>query len=163
MSPPSVIGLIIRPSVTILKIKIISVGAVCTDVCALFIAFRIFINAFPIHPLIKGTAMVEDSVQNHLHASFVSLFHHLGKKRIACFQVLFVGHAGNILACKPVFLLPGRQKLSLFPNNLTEMRVNIIIILNIILMIGGGYKQGVKVNHFHAKVLQIIHLFQYTL
>ncbi len=43
------------------------------------------------------------------------------------------------------------------------MRVNIVIILNVIFVIGGRNKKRVKINHIHAKFFQIIHLFQNSL
>ena len=42
------------------------------------------------------------------------------------------------------------------------MRIYVVIILDIILVIGRGDKQRIKVDDFHAKFFEIIHLFEYT-
>ena len=36
------------------------------------------------------------------------------------------------------------------------MRVNVVIILNVIFVIGGGYKQRVEINNLHAQILEIV-------
>ena len=52
------------------------------------------------------------------------------------------------------------QQLSPVFHDLPYVRVNIIIILYIILMIGGRNKQRIKINHINPQILQIIHLFK---
>ena len=48
-------------------------------------------------------------------------------------------------------------------NDHTHMRVDIVIILNIIFMIRGRHKQRIKIDHVHAQILQIVHLVEHTL
>ena len=48
-------------------------------------------------------------------------------------------------------------------DNFSNMRINVVIILNIIFVIGRRNKQGIKINNINAKILQIIHLIKYTL
>ena len=43
------------------------------------------------------------------------------------------------------------------------MRINIIIILNIILMVTWGDKYRIQVNNLYSKILQVIQLIQNTL
>ena len=163
MSPPAVVAWIIGPAVGIMEIEIASVGTVLTHISALFIPFGIFVNSFPVQPLIKGTAMVEYTVYNNVHPPFMGFLHHPDKQFVACFQIGIIRHPVHIFCGKPIFPLPRRQQLPLFLHNFTEMRVNIIIILNIIFMVGRRNKQGIKIDNLHAQLLQIVHLIQYSL
>ena len=43
------------------------------------------------------------------------------------------------------------------------MGINIIIVLNIIFMVGGGDKQRIEINHLYTQVLEIIHFIQHSL
>ena len=66
-----------------MEIKIIPVRTVCADISTLVIAFRILVNTFSIHPFIKGSAVVEHTVQYDSHASAMRLCHYLGKHLVA--------------------------------------------------------------------------------
>ena len=163
MSPPAIICTVIRPRMIIKKLKIIVIRTILTDIGALFISGRILINTLSVHPFIKGSAMIKHTIQNDLHATLMSLRHHLCKKLIAGFEIFLIGHAVNISGCFTILLLIGTQKLSLVMDNFSNMRINVVIILNIIFVIGRRNKQGIKINNINAKILQIIHLIKYTL
>ena len=163
MSPPSVIGIVIGPCCLIVEIKVIPIRAVSTDIGTLVISFRIFINALFVHPFIKGSAVIEDTVEDDTHASVMCLCHHLCKQFVAGFQIRLVGHTVDIAGSKPVLTLSVRKQVSLITDDFPKMGINIVIVLDIILMIGWGDKQWVKVNDLYAQILQIIHLVQHTL
>ena len=83
MSPPSVIGIVIGPCCLIVEIKVIPIRAVSTDIGTLVISFRILIDALSVHPFVKGSAVVEHTVQYDSHASAVRLCYYLGKHLVA--------------------------------------------------------------------------------
>lgn len=117
MSPPSVIGIVIGPCCLIVEIKVIPIRAVSTDIGTLVISFRIFINALFVHPFIKGSAVIEDTVEDDTHASVMCLCHHLCKQFVAGFQIRLVGHTVDIAGSKPVLTLSVRKQVSLITDD----------------------------------------------
>ena len=105
MPPPAVISAVIRPFMIIIKAEIIMVGTFLCDISPFLITFHIFIDSFFVYPFIERTAMIEDAVQNHSDASSVRLFHHFGKKSVACLQIFFIGYTVNIFCGKTVLML----------------------------------------------------------
>ena len=158
MPPPAVIRTVIWPSVIVMKLEIIMIFAVLRDIGAFFVSFRMFVDPLSIHPFIKGATVIEYSVQNNLHASSVRFFHYFRKKSIACLQIILIGYSVYISCGKTVLMLIVSKQLSFVMNDPAEMRINIVIILNIILMIGRRDKQRIKIYDIHTKILQIIHL-----
>ena len=79
---------------------------------------------------------------------------------VAGLKVRTVCHSVNVLCGITILLLSLRQKLALILHNFAEMRVDIIIILNIIFVIGRGDKQGIEVNGIYSKLLKVVHLVQ---
>ena len=163
MSPPAVVGRIVRPSVLIIELEVLMIRAVLIHISPLFIAFRILVDSLTIQPLVKGTTMVKYPIQYHANASFMSFLHYFCKKCITCFQILQIGHSVDITGGILVFILPVLQQFSLIVNDLTKMGIDIIIILNIIFMVRGRYKKRVKIDDLNPKILQIIHFIQNTL
>ena len=135
MSPPAVIEFIVRPAVFIMELKKAVIRAVSTDKCAFFVARLIFIDPFPIQPFVKGSTMVKYTVQDHFHASFVDRFHQLDEQLIAGFQIFFVGHTVNISFGMGIVFVPVCQQIALVMNDLSKMRIHIVIILNVILVV----------------------------
>ena len=163
MPPPAVITGIIRPTVLVMKQKIIMIGTTLRNISAFFIAFCIFIDAFSVHPFVERTTMIKYTVQNYLNPSFVGFLHHLCKKRIGGFQICFSRYPPDILRSKTIFFLSVRKKLSPVVHNLSNVRVYIIIILYVILMIRGRNKQRIKIENLDSQILQVIHFIQNTL
>ncbi len=135
MPPPSVIRMVIRPCFLFVEIKIIMVRAFPVHISPLFVPFRVLINPLSIHPLIKGTTMVKHAIQNDPHTPSMGFRHYFGKQFIACLQIRLVCNTVNIPLGKTVFM-PRLQQLPFVHNYFPEMRVYIIIILNIVFMIG---------------------------
>ena len=92
--------------------------------------------------------MVHDAVHDHTHTAAMDLFHKLDKKLIGCLQIFFVGNAGGIVAIL---------------DDDTVVRIDIIVILGVILMIGGGHKDGIQIQYFYAQVLEIIQFVPHAL
>ena len=79
--------------------------------------------------------MIKYSVQDNLHPSPVNLFHKFNKKLIACLQVLLIGYTADIARCMRILSIPVLKKFSFILYNLSEMRIHIVIILDIVLVI----------------------------
>ena len=163
MAPPAVVIRIIGPAVLIVKFEKAPVGAVCGDIGSLFIARLVLIDPLPVQPFVKGAAVVENAVQNDFHSTFVGLLHEMGQKLVAGFQIFRIRHTLNVFGRMGIIIIPGGQALPAVVNDLPKMRVYGIIVLNIILMVGGRYKDGVKINYLHAQILQVVHLVQNAL
>ena len=146
MSPPSVIASVVRPGVRIFIVKFeeIPVRAVRGNIGSRLVGSFFQINLFPVHPFVEGPAVVEDSVKNHFHATFVDLFHHMGEKFIAGFQVFPACRADLIFGCLAVVRTAFRQNLSSVFHDPAKMRINIVIVLNIVLMVEGDTNSGLK-------------------
>ena len=81
----------------------------------------------------------------------MGLLHKLRKKIISRFKVMPVSCSYNIF----VFIAVGYY--------FSEMRVYMLIILNVIFMIAGRYKNRIQIYHFYAKVMKIIQLIHNAL
>ena len=93
----------------------------------------------------KGTAVIEYTVNNYPHSSLVTSSHKISKKGITGFQILPVG-TSNAIPCRiSVFRIPLLQKLSAVLHNHPQMRIDMIVVLRIVFMIGGRDKQGIKI------------------
>ena len=79
--------------------------------------------------------MVKYTVQDHFHASFVDRLHQLDEQLIAGFQIFFVGHTVNISFGMGIVFVPVCQQIALVMNDLSKMRIHIVIILNVILVV----------------------------
>ena len=163
MTPPAVIGLVIRPGRLILEIKVVAIRTVAVNVGAGLISLRIFVDALAVEPLIKRAAVVEHAVQNDLHAAAMRLLHDLRKQLVAGLKIRLVRHAVNISGRLAILALALGKKLPVVRNDLAKVRIDIIIVLNVIFVIGRRNKEGIEVDHLDAKVLQIIHLVDHAL
>ena len=160
--PPAVIGTVVWPCPFIMERKVFMVRTFPVHIGSLLIPLLVLIDPFPVHPFIERAAMIEYAVQYHFHSPPVSLCHHLRKQFIAGLQIYLIGHTVNVSGGVPI-LLSMPEQFSLIRHNLSDMRIYIIVILNIIFMIGRRYKQRIKINHIYPKILQIIHLIQHAL
>ena len=137
--------------------------AVLRYIGALLIPGLILIDLFPVQPFIKRTAVIEYTVQDHFHPSFMDLFYKSDKESIAGFQIHLICNSLNIFCSMGVIFIPFRQDLSSIFYNLSIMRIDIIIVLTVVLMIGRRYKQRVKIDHIYSQILQIIQFIQNSL
>ena len=96
MSPPAVIGRIVRPLPRILKLEEASVRTFRIYICTLVVTLLIFIYTLSIEPFIERTAMVKYTIKNYLHAPFMNLIDQLYKKSITCFKIFLAGNSVDI-------------------------------------------------------------------
>ena len=152
MPPPSIIVRIIRPSILVAESEEMTIWAVCRNISSRFISILAFINSFSVYPFIKGTTVIKDTVQDNPHSSLMKFFHKFYKQRIAGFQILLIRHAFLILCSEMVFFLAFRQDFSTVFYNFSKMRIDIIIILYIVFVVGWRDKQRIEVNSFYPKI-----------
>ena len=134
--PPALIIAVVWPLSLLPELEKASVRAVRRHICPLFVAFCILIDAFPVHPLIERSAVVEHTIEDHLHSPSVRLRHHFGKQFIGRLKVRLVRHTIHIPGRQTILIRSLRQKLSHILHDPSKMRIDIIIILNVIFMIG---------------------------
>ena len=142
----------------IIKLKKRVIRTVLRHIRARLIALSGLVNPLAVQPLVKRTTVVENAVQNHLHAALVRLLHQVDKQFIARLQVRLVRHTVNIPRCPHIVLVARPEQIAFVGDNLSEMRINIVIILNIILMVRWRNKHRIQINDLHTEILQIIHL-----
>ena len=98
----------------------------------------------------KRAAVIEYAVNYDAHSSLVTGCDKVLKKAVACFEIFPVCTAHAIfLGFSIVRFLFGKHS-AVIPHNAAKMRINMVIILCIILMIGGRDKERIKIQHFHA-------------
>ena len=107
--------------------------------------------------------MIEHAVQNHLDPSAVGLLHEPGKEPVAGLQVLPVGSPDHIAARIPVVLRIRLHQTALIPYQNAEMGVNMLVILAVVLVIGGGDENRVEIDSLNPQALKVIQLIPYAL
>ena len=98
MSPPAIVTSVIRPCILIMELEKVIVRTVLADIGSRFIACFTTVDFFTIQPFIKGTAMIKYSIQDDTDAPLVCFLYQRCKKFIACLQIPFIRHAGDIAA-----------------------------------------------------------------
>ena len=163
MSPPAIVCAVVWPLPRVLELEETSVRALIIHISALLISLLILVNTFSIQPFVKRTTMVKYTVQDYTHAALMNLLHKLCEQLVAGLQIRLICHTHNILAGFLIDLAALRQTFSAILDDLSKMRIYIIVILNIIFMIGWRNKNRIQINDIHAKSLQIIKLIHNTL
>ena len=155
MAPPAVICPVFRPRLltVIVKLKKTVVRAVSGKIRSRLIIPGPLVNFFCIQPFIKGTAVIKHAVQYHLHPPAVNLLNQFRKQCIACFQIFLRPGTDLVHRRITVALRALRKRRASVFDDPSVMRIDIIIILNIILMIGWRYKNRVEINNFYTKIL----------
>ena len=90
----------------------------------------------------------------------MNFFHKIGKKSIRSLQIFLIYHTLAVFCRVAVVIVTIRQRLTTIFDNHCKMRIDIIVILCVILMIGRRYKNRIEVNCFNTKLLQIIKFIQ---
>ena len=107
--------------------------------------------------------MIEHPVQDHPHPPPVHLFNQTDEQTVAGFQIADITHTLLVFRRTDIILRAIRQNLAAIRRDHTVMRIDIIIILNIVLMVGRRYEKRIKINHINPQILQIIKLIHYPL
>ena len=163
MGPPPVIGSIVRPPVLVAEIKIGPVGTVRSHISARRVSFLALVDPLSVHPFIKGSAVIEYSVQNDPHTSSVDLLHQFCEETVAFLQISPVCHPADIFSRAGVVLVSRMQKVSAVLHDLPVMGIHIVIILAVIFMIAGRNENRIQIKDFHAQILEIIQFIHNTL
>ena len=125
-------------------------------------AHGLAIYALPIHPAREGTAVVEHAVQYDAHAPPVDLLAEAREPGVAGLQVDPICGAVPVACRAGIVGVARRQHFPFVPGNHSQMRIDIIVILRIVLMRRRRDEYGVEINDLHAKGLKIIQLLPYT-
>ena len=155
MTPPSVIVKIIWPCI-FKKLKKVLIWTSIRHISTLFISFLFLVNLFSVKPLIKRSAVIENAVYYNFHPALMGLFYKLCKQKIACIKIFDISNSVYELCCFPIISNIFFQSIAPIFYNFTKMRINIIIILNIIFVVRRRYKHWVKINNLNSKILKII-------
>ena len=162
--PPAVIMPVVRP-VLFQEIKIVMPGRVLRYIGSLFCFFPFFagsggffINMLFIHPFVEGTAMVEDTIQDDPNPSGMRLTDQFGQQAVRSLQVGRVCRPGNISAGMDVPIVSFFQQGPRVPDDPAEMRVDMVIVLGVVFVIGRRDKEGIEINGLDTQVPQIIQL-----
>ena len=86
----------------------------------------------------------------------------LRKQLIGSIQILLIGNTVDIFRRIAVFHLTGLQKITLLIYDLANMRINVIVVLYVIFIIGRRYEKRIEINNIHAQILQVVHFLQNT-
>ena len=76
--------------------------------------------------------MVEYTIQYNLHASFVYFLHKRCEQSVGSFQILKAAHSLPVFCRMAVVLIVALQAVSTVRQDHSKMRVDVIIILNVI-------------------------------
>ncbi len=163
VSPPAVISSVVGPLITVIKMKIILIRTVSRNIGSFFVSGSVFIDPSPVHPLIKRTAMIKNAVQNHFDPASMRLLHQFCKKGITGVKVFPVRYPVDVSCRLTVFRSAVLQQFSPIVYDLSQMGINIIIILYIIFMIRRRNKKRIKINHVYSQIFQIVQFIHYPL
>ena len=162
MLPPSGVITVHRPLVAF-EFKEVMVWAFPADKGAVRIPFSSVIDLLPVKPFVEGSAVIEDAVEDDLHTAFMHLFDKLDKKAVAGLKVHRVSHTCDIAGGVPVVQVPLPESIPLIPDDLSKMRIHMIVILCIIFMGRRRDKNRIQIEGFYSERLQIIQFVQYAL
>ena len=145
VAPPAVVGLVSRPCAVLLIVKLekAAVRTVLGEKSPRLVAALAGVNLFSVQPFVEGAAVVEHAVQNHPHPAPVNLPDKLRKEAVAGFQVSRRRRADHILFRLAVVHGVLLHQPVLILHNHPEMGINVLVILNVVLVVGGRHKDGV--------------------
>ena len=160
MSPPSVIGPVVRPGpvAVVMELEKAVIGAAFALIGPCLIVAGMLIDSLCVQPFVKGAAVIEHSVQNYPHPPLMDFLHKPGKKCIAGFQILLACAALHV----PVSLFvirgvrPDQAASVLLYSG--KVGINVLVILAVILMVGGGYKYRIQIDGLHSQLLDVVQL-----
>ena len=107
--------------------------------------------------------MVEHAVQDNADPALMGLLHQRAEELIRRLQVLFFSNPADIAGCLRVIIFPLVQDLSLVNDQLPEMRIDMVIILGVVFVIGGRHEQRVEIDRLYPQILQVVQLLPHAL
>ena len=129
-------------------------------ICAAQLAL---VKSLSVEPFMKGSAMVENAVQNDAHPSCVRLLYQLCEKCIRGGKVFVRCCARDIKRCGFIRFGIRRQNRTAFSDDFPEMGVDMPIILRIVFMIAWRNKKRIEIKHLYAQLRQIVQLIEHAL
>ncbi len=107
--------------------------------------------------------MIEHAVDDDPHPLGMTGLHKMLEHQVRSLQILLARGADPIALCVAVVRVAVRQQCAGIPRHDAHMRIHMAVILGIVLMVGGRHKEGIEVNHPHAKVIEIVQLLLHAL
>ena len=156
-APPALIGRETAVS-GIVEMEKGTVGTVGTLVGTGLEAGLPHIDALGIHPLVEGAAVVKDAVKDDAHTAGVELLAEGGEKNIGPLQILHGGYAADILRGGGIVFIRSVHDMILIIGDNAEMGIDMLVILTVIFMTGGGDKNRIQVENLDTEILEIIEL-----
>ena len=135
--PPAVVELVVGPGVLIRKTEEAVVRALLVHERAFFVALLPLVDPLAVHPLVEGAAVVEDAVDDDAHAALMGLRNQLREELVTGLEVFAGGHAGNVLRGMRICRVALREADWRVLDNHAEMRIDVVVILNVILVARG--------------------------
>ena len=163
MPPPALIGRIVRPCILILKPEISAVIAVFVDIRAILIHRILVVDLLSVHPFVERAAVVKHTIQNHADSARMCFLHKLYKQLVARLKILSGSHTLLIFRRFAVVPVARRETFTAILDDPAVVRIDIVIILAVIFMVGGGDKQRIEIDRLDAEILQIVQLFTHAL
>ena len=87
--------------------------------------------------------MVEHAVQNHLHPAPVDFLHEFREKAVAGLQIPRGGGADHVFFSVSVIHSVRRHQAVLILHDHPEVGIDVLVILNIVLVVGGRHENGI--------------------
>ena len=125
----------------------------------LFIPLFVEVYSLSVKPFVERTAVIEHPVYNYAHSACVNFLYEVGKIFVALFEVDFRSYALYIFGRVAVVVFPVLHTVvHIFLDN-REVRVDMVVILSIVFMVGGRNEQRIEINSLYAQILQIVEFF----
>ena len=102
--------------------------------------------------------MVEYAVQDHPDPAHMRLSDQIREQSVAGFEVGRVCHARLVTLRFEVVNRPSGQDLAVVVHYFAKVRVNVVVILGIVFVIGWRNKDRIEIDDLHAEVFEIIEL-----
>ena len=102
--------------------------------------------------------MIENAVYDDPHSARVNFLYELGKVRVAFFEVFMRGYPLYISGRIAVVMLPELHAVVQIILDYRDMRVDMVVVLCVVFMVGGRNEQRVEINCLDAQILQVVEL-----
>ena len=107
--------------------------------------------------------MVEHAVDDDFNAHFVHFFHQLGEVFVRLFKVGFIGYAADIFRRVAVVLFPALHIVVEIVLDYGKMRVDIVVVLRVVLVVGRRHEQRVEVHRLNSEIFKVLQLLFHAL
>ena len=163
IAPPLLVAVVVRPGLVtvVAERKIIVVRAVLALVRTRGISIGlilIVIEAGTVHPLVEGAAVVEHTVDDDAHAAGMAGFDELDEELVAGLEVFTARGADRVAGRAGIVILPVLDEGAAVLHDLSDMRVDVVVVLRVVLVVRRGHEKRVEVDDADAEALDIVEL-----